>query len=77
MFVPPLRLPAPAEPFSADAADAPASAEELALVRREQAFDVTVRARSEAEREANALRDIYQQQRKRDDEYLQKVIALI
>jgi hypothetical protein len=53
------------------------SPEEVALLEREQTFDLTLRERAEADRELNAVRDLYAQQRRRDDEYLRKLIELI
>ena len=78
MVVLPLRAPqTPADAPLAEAAEAPPTAQAAALVRREQAFDAAARLRAESEREANALRDLLLQQRKRDDEFMQKIIALI
>lgn len=78
MVVLPLRpAQGPADAPLAEAAEAQPTAQEAALARREQAFDAATRVRAEAEREANALRDLYLQQRKRDDEFMQKIIALI
>jgi hypothetical protein len=51
--------------------------EDQALAQQAQAFDTTVRLRSEAEREMNALREMSMEQVKRDDELLKKWIALI
>ncbi len=50
---------------------------ELALIRREQTFDVATKVRAEDEREANVLRDMAMAQLKKDDENLKKWIALI
>ncbi len=78
MLIGPLPPPARVATRPASASALPqASPEELALLEREQAFDLTVQARAEADRELNALRDLYAQQRRRDDEYLRKVIELI
>ncbi|MBV8333804.1 MAG: hypothetical protein JO192_13780 [Candidatus Eremiobacteraeota bacterium] len=74
--------PPPAAPATAPVAgswlvDAQPTPEETALLEREQAFDLNLRLRAEAERESNALRELYQEQMKRDDEYLRRCIELI
>ena len=92
MLVPPLRAQPPyqrsgsaspreaagAEPApSAWPADAVPTPDETALLEREQAFDTHVRLRAEAERESNALRNLWLQQMKQDDEFLRRCIELI
>ena len=68
--------PAPAPPGGWPL-DAEPSPEEAALFAREQAFDMQLRLRAEMERESNALRDLFQEQMKQDDEFLKKCIAMI
>jgi hypothetical protein len=64
------------DPFTA-AAEASQTPEEMAVLRREAAFDANFRMRTELDRETNALRDMAFQQMKEDDEYTKKWIALI
>ena len=70
--------PAPAAPSpGATTIDSAPTPEETALLEREQAFDMQVRMRAEAERESNALRELFLDQMKRDDEFVRKCIELI
>jgi hypothetical protein len=62
---------------SAHHADAEATAFDLALLARQQTFDLTVKQRAEDEREMNVLRDMAMAQLKKDDENMKKWIALI
>jgi hypothetical protein len=62
----------------ASADDPPDSAAfDLELLARQQTFDLTVKQRSENEREMNVLRDLAMAQLKKDDENMKKWIALI
>ncbi len=63
---------------AAAASDADQAASlELALMRREQTFDLVAKRQAEDEREANVLRDMAMAQLKKDDENLKKWVALI
>jgi hypothetical protein len=53
------------------------TAEDEALERQREEFDVVTRVRAETEREINALRDMAIEQMKHEDELLKKWIALI
>ena len=59
------------------AADAAPTAEDLALIAQQAGFDAMMQARAEAQREANALRDMAMLQLKRDDAVMNEWIKLI
>jgi len=66
----------PAHPAHAPPAEPP-SADEIALIAQQTQFDMMVQARAEAEREANALRDLAMAQVKHDDQAMNAWIKLI
>ena len=72
-----------ARPASARAAAAhpaahdPPSADDLALIAQQAQFDMLMQSRAEAEREANALRDLAMEQLKHDDSAMHAWIKMI
>ena len=59
------------------AAHAPPSADDLALIAQQAQFDMLMQSRAEAEREANALRDLAMEQLKHDDSAMHAWIKMI
>ena len=66
----------PAHPAHAPPAGPP-GADEIALIAQQTQFDMMMQARAEAEREANALRDLAMAQVKHDDQAMNAWIKLI
>lgn len=66
----------PAHPAHAPPTEPP-SADEIALIAQQTQFDMMMQARAEAEREANALRDLAMAQVKHDDQAMNAWIKLI
>jgi arsenate reductase-like glutaredoxin family protein len=64
-------------PAAHAATDAPPTPEELALIAQQAGFDQMMQARAEAQREANALRDLMMEQLKHDDQAMRSWIKLI
>lgn len=67
----------PARPAHAPAAPEPPSADDLALLAQQAQFDMMMQERAEAQREANALRDLAMEQLKHDDQAMRAWIKLI
>jgi hypothetical protein len=58
-------------------ADAPPTAQDVALLQQQAAFDQMMEIRAELQREANAMRDLAMEQIKRDDAVMNQWIKLI